>query len=116
VSAAFGDRRRHERLEVIGELRATFGAEPLLRIANIGFGGASVESEQPLAVLAVYQARLAVASEEADVHVRVRHVRRGESHPARYVIGLEFLGLSPAAASILERLLVASSDAAQEIN
>lgn len=117
VSAAFGDRRRHDRLEVVGDLRATFGAAPLLRMWNIGLGGALVESEQPLPLLAVYEARLAVDNDEADVHVRIRHVRRQEGTSGHFVMGVEFLGLSAAAVSIVQRLMMLAGDGApSELN
>lgn len=97
----------------MGDLRATFGAEPLLRISNVGRGGAQVESGQPLPLLSVYQARLSMDHEEADVHVRIRHIRRSERDPACYLVGLEFMGLSPAATSIVERLMLAVGGAAE---
>lgn len=113
MSAAYGDRRRHDRFEIVGDLRATFGAEPLLRISNIGRGGAQVESGQPLPLMSTYEARLSAGGEEADVKVRVRHVRASDRDAAAFLVGVEFVGLSPAAAAIVERLMLASGGAAE---
>jgi hypothetical protein len=80
----------------------------LLRIANVGFGGALVHTFAPLPLHSVYDARLALASEECDVRFRVRHVRRTEGGDGgRYLMGVEFLELSPRAMARIEELLAA---------
>ena len=82
----------------------------MLRIANIGVGGALVCASAPLPLQSVHDAHLVVASEESDVRVRVRHVRPAERPGGGYLVGVEFLELSPAALLRIELMLGESSE------
>lgn len=86
----------------------------MLRIANIGVGGALVCAPAPLPLQSVHSAHLVVAAEESDVRVRVRHVRPNDRPGTGYLVGVEFLELSPAALLRIELMLAESSDGQAE--
>lgn len=107
VRRSFVDRRRHQRFDIDGDLAATLTSTHLLRIANVGRHGALVQTFAPLPQHSVYDARLVIANEECDVRFRVLHVRRAAPGGAPYLMGVEFLELSPRAVARIDALLAA---------
>lgn len=97
------------RYEIHGDLLATLDSSQVLRIANIGVGGALIWAPAPLPLQSVHNARLVVAAEESDVRVGVRHVRPLDGRGG-YMIGVEFLELAPAALFKIEMMLAESGE------
>lgn len=87
-------------------------SKQMLQVANIGRGGALVEAVTLLPVHSVYAARLVLDGEETDVHLRVCHVRSIDAN--RFMLGLEFVDLSPAAAAAIDELLLQEAEEAPE--
>jgi len=107
---SFGDRRRHPRYDIHGDLLATFDSSQTLRIENIGFGGALVHTPTPLPLESVHSARLVIGSDESDVWFRVRHVGPVDGSGRGYVLGVEFLELGRAAVAGIEQMMTQVAD------
>ena len=107
---SFGDRRRHPRYDIHGDLLATFDSSQTLRIANIGFGGALVSAPAPLPLQSVHTARLIIGSDESEVRFRVSHVSPVDGSGRAYVLGVEFLELSRAAMTGIELMMARAAE------
>ncbi|MEO6239217.1 MAG: PilZ domain-containing protein [Vicinamibacterales bacterium] len=107
----FGDRRRHPRYDIHGDLLATFDSSQTLRIADIGFDGALVCTSAPLPVQSVHTARLIIGSDESDVRFRVSHVSPVDGSGRAYVLGVEFLELSRVAVTAIQLMMARVADA-----
>ena len=101
--STFGDRRRHERLEVIGSLRATLEIGNRVEALNVGRGGALIRSSIPALVDSVHTVTLVLKGERVRVDARVRHLTllAEQGTGSRYQLGVEFLDMPEAPASIL---------------
>ena len=102
-----GDRRRGPRFELVGELWGSLDMSSSLSIVNLAPGGALLQSAAPLPPGSVHTV-LAVTDEEShEVTVRVCHAMLGDDqgHPC-YLIGVEFVDVSPALGEFLNRQLV----------
>jgi c-di-GMP-binding flagellar brake protein YcgR len=103
-----GDRRQHLRFEVAGELWGSvdFGDRAILR--DIAAGGILVETSLPCMSKSIRGAQVAVPEGGPELTVIVRHVSAvtppAESS-ARYLVGLEFMNLSPTQRTDIERLV-----------
>jgi hypothetical protein len=113
VKDRLGDRRNELRFEIIGQLFGSLESVESLPLHNIGPGGALVESELALSPDAVYAVRLGLNGDTADIQATVRHVRliTSPTGTARYLVGLEFQGLSDAALGHIERIVAAQGGA-----
>jgi hypothetical protein len=102
-----GDRREHLRFEVSGQLWASldFGEHVIVR--NLTTGGMLVETALAPAVKPVRAAQLAFEERNAPISVIVRHVSPVSEtlHSDRFLVGLEFINLSPSQQIDLERLV-----------
>jgi hypothetical protein len=108
LQTRLGDRRGYLRFEVAGQLWASidFGERVVLR--NIAPGGALVETSLPFVSKPVRAAQLAFSEGGAELNVIVRHVSpitaSADGSP-RYLVGLEFVNVSPAQRADIERLV-----------
>jgi hypothetical protein len=85
-----GDRRERPRFEVIGRLPGTMISGQVLRVLNIGQGGALVEARMALPVGSLHRVKLECVHAQNEVSVIVRRViHEAERHPP-YLIALEF--------------------------
>jgi hypothetical protein len=103
-----GDRREYLRFEVAGQLWASvdFGEQAVLR--NIAPGGALVETSLPCVSKPIRAAQIAFQERGAELNVIVRHVSPASASPdggTRYLVGLEFVNVSPAQHLDIERLV-----------
>jgi hypothetical protein len=99
-----GDRRARPRFEVVGPLWGSLEAVEPVPLRNVGQGGVLLEARFSLPVDTVHRLRLASDGRTSDLQARVRHVTT--NHVDRhYLIGLEFLPLSPGAADHLDRVI-----------
>jgi len=107
VRNRLGDRRVHVRFDVAGQLWASLdlGAPVVLR--NIGLGGALIEARLAPGLRALRAAQLSLRERGPRLSVVVRHMHAvsDAAEEDRYLVGLEFVHLSPAALSEIERLV-----------
>lgn len=95
LSERFGDRRAEVRFEIIGDLWSTFVTTQSLPLLDLGPGGMLVECGDPLIVGSQHRVRLSLGDDAYDITASVKHVTPGRDHPARYVVGLAFVSVSP---------------------
>ena len=102
--STFGDRREHERLEVIGSLRATLEVSSRVEVLNVGRGGALVRSWIPALVDSIHAVTLRLAGEQVRIHARVCHLTlvAGQGVGSCYQVGFEFLDMPEAPAAALD--------------
>jgi hypothetical protein len=102
-----GDRREHARFDVAGQLWATLDLTAPVVIRNIAVGGALVEAKLTPGLRAVRVAQLSLSERGPDLNVVVRHMAplSAASDENRYLVGLEFIHISAAARSEIERLV-----------
>lgn len=104
VMRAPGDRRTDVRYEVFGPFWGTFDAGESVRVYNLTYRGALIESHQPLAVESIQSVCFMLDGQPALADARVRHLRRS-AKPDRYLVGLEFVTTSTAFLDAMERLM-----------
>jgi hypothetical protein len=102
-----GDRRAKPRFEIVGELWGTLETTVSLVVQNLGRGGALVESPLPLAAESVHWVRATADGQPHLVQMRVRHSTRsrGGDGPPRFLVGVEFLRLTPAVEEAIVRYM-----------
>ena len=102
-----GDRREHVRFDVSGQLWASLETIERAVLRNIAMGGALVEARLPPGIRTPRLANVAFGAHGPDVNAIIRHVAPlstdDESH--RYLVGLEFVNLSPANRESLEEFI-----------
>ncbi len=104
LTPPLGDRRQKVRLEVLGDLWATFEAEEPARILEISTGGSLIASPVAVALDSIQPLWFTVGGDTVVVQARVRHLRAlpaTDEEPARYAIGVEFLSPPPAVFELL---------------
>ncbi len=104
-----GDRRAAVRFEIIGELWATVLTRQPLPVLNVGLGGLLVESAGPLVVGSLQRLRLTIGEEPSEVSASVRHVTPSQGRPDRYLVGLEFVDLTPRTRDRIDALIADST-------
>jgi PilZ domain len=102
-----GDRREHLRFDISGQLWASleFGERVIVR--NLTTGGMLIETSLPPALRPIRAAQVAFEQRNSRITVIVRHVSPASEalHSDRYLVGLEFVNLSPTQHVDLERLV-----------
>jgi hypothetical protein len=103
-----GDRREHLRFEVAGQFWASFdfGEDAVLR--NIATGGVLVETSLICLSKATCAAQIAFDERGPALNAIVRHVSPATGSPdggSRFLVGLEFVNVSPAQCVDIERLV-----------
>ena len=92
-----GDCRSKPRFEIVGDLWGSIDATASMLVQNLGRGGALLESPLPLAPDSVHWVTAMAENQPHLVQIRVRHTTSivTPSGRARFLIGVEFLKLSP---------------------
>lgn len=92
-----GDRRSKPRFEIVGDLWGSIDATASMLVQNLGRGGALLESPLPLAPDSVHWVTAMADNQPHLVQIRIRHTTSvvTPSGRARFLIGVEFLKLSP---------------------
>jgi hypothetical protein len=108
LKARLGDRREHLRFEVAGQFWASvdFGEDAVLR--NIATGGVLVETSLACLSKATRAAQIAFDAPGPHLNVIVRHVSPVTGSPdgaPRYLVGFEFVNVSPAQCVDIEQLV-----------
>ncbi len=101
-----GDRRAKPRFEIVGDLWGTADIAASLPVQNLGRGGALLDSPLPLATDSVHWVTAVADGQPHMLQIRVRHstnVRNRDGQ--RYLIGVEFLKLSPAVEEAIARYM-----------
>ena len=102
-----GDRRGKPRFEIVGDLWGSLDTSTSLTLKNLGRGGALLDSPLPLAPDSVHWVTALANGESHAVQLRVRHSTTTESgETPRYLIGVEFLKLSPGLEDFILRQVV----------
>lgn len=102
-----GDRRSKPRFEIVGDLWGDVDTKTSMQVKNLGRFGALLESPLPLAADSVHWVTTMAAGQPHLVQIRVRHsapAPPAEGRP-RYLIGVEFLKLSPGVEEVILRYL-----------
>ena len=101
-----GDRRRGPRFDLVGELWGSLDVNSSLAIVNLAPGGALLQSAAPLSPGSVHSVLAVTPEGSYDVTVRVRHsLAAFDQGRACYLIGVEFVDVSPALAEFLDKEL-----------
>jgi hypothetical protein len=103
------DRRARPRFEIVGNLWGTVATLVALPLRNVSYGGALVDSDVPLTPNSEHHVTVSCEGAHTPTKVRVRHVARAAGGPATYVIGLEFVSVSPALMTHIEGWMSAGS-------
>lgn len=106
-----GDRRECARFEVAGHLWVALGVDQRVVIRNIGSGGALLEARLPPGLRSIRSAQIALSESGPEVIVSVRHVSPMTTLPDddRFLLGVEFISVSPEARVDIDRLVQARS-------
>ena len=109
------DRRLRPRFEVVGDLWGTLEVVHPMPVVNIATGGALIESERVWEVGAVHAIAVANGTEVGRAQVCVRHVTAVDGPGGRrFLIGVEFLSISPGLAGQIEQWVALGGDAARD--
>ena len=102
-----GDRREHVRFDVTGRLWASVEFHERVIVRNIAPGGALVEARWLGAHDETRAVQIVLRAGWPEMSAITRHVSRLSEEPGddRYLIGLEFTHLSPAASENLARFI-----------
>ena len=103
------DRRARPRFEIVGNLWGTVATLVALPMRNVSYGGALVESDVPLTPDSEHHVTVTCEGSHTPTKVRVRHVARTPAGPSTYLIGLEFVTVSPALMSHIDGWIAAGS-------
>ncbi len=108
VRISRGDRRLQPRFQVIGQfwMSLDFEADVLLR--DVATGGMLIESVFETPFKPIRAARIALPGDSNTIDAIVRHVTRLEPVSERretYLIGFEFVNMTPATRMLLERVV-----------
>jgi hypothetical protein len=106
---SLGDRRATVRFDLGGHAWGTVETMDPLTIRNIGRGGLLVESMRPLKVDSTHQMHLVLHEDESIVQGTVRHVTgiRDALPRLRYLIGFEFVDVSPGTLEWIDQVVSA---------
>ena len=102
-----GDRRGKPRFEIVGDLWGSLDTSTSLTLKNLGRGGALLDSPLPLAPDSVHWVTALANGESHAVQLRVCHsTTTGSGEHPRYLVGVEFLKLSPGLEDFIVRQVV----------
>jgi hypothetical protein len=101
------DRRVHLRFDVSGEHWASLDTGARVSVRNIGVGGVLVAARLSPGVRSLAVSRLSLHDHGPSMSVVVRHMTALTASPEadQYLIGLEFVDISPAVRADVERLM-----------
>lgn len=111
-----GDRRGKPRFEIVGDLWGSIDTTTSIDVQNLGRGGALLESPLPLTQDSVHWVTALADGEPHMVQIRVCHSRPapGKAGAARFLIGVEFVRLSPAVEDAIARAMQLGNGRAAE--
>ena len=103
------DKRRNERLDVLGELRGEAQIIQPMAIVEIAFGGAQIETAFPFQVDSLHLFRLLLGDQSIVVKARIAHCRISdvETEFVRYRTGIEFIEPTEKVLAVIEGFLEA---------
>ena len=98
------DRRGHLRFDVSGQLWASLDFKESVILRNIASGGALIEARLTPGLRSIRTAQIALREKGPELNVVVRHMAPVSTAPDedRYLVGVEFVNLSPAVRADLE--------------
>jgi hypothetical protein len=107
-----GDRREHLRFDINGQLWASLDFGEHVVVRNVTAAGMLVETTLTPAFTPIRAAQVTFEQPNSPVTVIVRHVSPADETPQsdRYLVGLEFVNLSPSQQLDLERLVTEWQD------
>ena len=110
-----GDRREHLRFEVAGQLWASLDMSERVVLRNIGVGGALIEAKLSPGVRSIRAAQISLRDRGPELNVLVRHVTPVSNAPdeERFLVGLEFVNISPSDRADIDRFVKQWGDHAQ---
>jgi PilZ domain-containing protein len=102
-----GDRREHLRFDISGQLWASLDFGERVVVRNLTTGGMLVETSLMSAFKPIRAAQVAFEDRSTPITVIVRHVSPlpEAAHNNRFLVGLEFVNLSPSQQVDIERLV-----------
>lgn len=106
------DRRARPRFEVVGELSGTLEIVQPLSIVNVGAGGALIEADRPWDLGSVHHVVVANGKEVGRAQICVKHVNA--SVEGAFLVGVQFLSITPALASEITRWLALNGEMSSE--
>ena len=98
-----GDRRGHQRFDIVGALWGVLELPEPARVRNVSTTGILIDASSPVAPDSVHPIRVLVDGELVLVDTRVRHVRASDEH-GRFLIGLEFESAPTTVLASIEQL------------
>jgi hypothetical protein len=100
-----GDRRAKPRFEIVGDLWGSVDVSASMKVRNLGRGGALLESPLPLTADSVHWVTALADGTAHPVQLRVRHSTAsvGVAGAPQYLIGVQFLKLSPGVEEFIVR-------------
>ncbi len=106
-----GDRRARTRFEIVGQLWGALETIETLTLRDLGPGGALLETEVDLPLDSVQRVRFTLGDQVTELQGRVRHVTPAQAtgSPGRYLVGLEFLAVPPAAHRQIAHIMSANA-------
>jgi hypothetical protein len=100
-----GDRREYLRFEVAGQLWCGLDRSERVVLRNIASGGALVEAGLTSGLKSMRAAQLRLEKDGPRLDVVVRHIEPLAEDGDRYLVGLEFVNLSPATRAEVDRFV-----------
>lgn len=95
------ERRVQPRVQVIGALSGRLEVARPLRVVDIGIGGALIESTRTWPVGSVHPVVIADDVAVGRARLIVRHVRKVKGDTPRFILGVEFVSVSPELAAAI---------------
>jgi hypothetical protein len=102
-----GDRRGKPRFEIVGDLWGSIDTTASMRLENLGRGGALLDSPLPLSPDSVHWVTALADDQPHLVQIRVRHSKAATTAAGepRFLIGVEFVKLSPSVEEAILRYM-----------
>jgi len=100
-----GDRRAQVRYDISGQLWGALTVHAPIVLKNIAPGGALLEARLSTGLKSLRTGQIVLREHGPELNVVVRHVTPATTVPGedRYLVGVEFVNLSPAARADVER-------------
>jgi len=110
-----GDRRARARFEIVGDLWGSLDAKATFTVRNLGPSGALLESPVALAPDSMHWVSAMIGGQAEPMRVLVRYSvpKDGAGSPG-YLMGVEFVSVTPATQAFIRQQLGPSQDARRE--
>ena len=101
-----GDRRTKARFEIVGDLWGSLDANATFTVRNLGTSGALLESPVALPPDSMHWVSAIIDGQAEPLRVLVRHtVRNKGSRKSPYLLGVEFVSVTPATQAFIRQQL-----------